>query len=55
MDGYHAGLWVTIALLAVGVVLSYVTLRPAKPHNLITTLVRLTDIGQTHRVVSPRR
>ena len=28
IDGYHAGLWVTIALLAVGVVLSYVTLRP---------------------------
>ncbi len=28
LDGYHAGLWVTIALLAVGVVLSYVTLRP---------------------------
>jgi EmrB/QacA subfamily drug resistance transporter len=28
LDGYHAGLWVTIALLAAGVVLSYVTLRP---------------------------
>jgi EmrB/QacA subfamily drug resistance transporter len=28
IDGYHVGLWVTIALLAVGVVLSYVTLRP---------------------------
>jgi EmrB/QacA subfamily drug resistance transporter len=28
VDGYHSGLWVTIALLAVGVVLSYVTLRP---------------------------
>ena len=28
LDGYHAGLWVTIGLLAVGVVLSYVTLRP---------------------------
>jgi EmrB/QacA subfamily drug resistance transporter len=28
IDGYHAGLWVTIALLAAGVVLSYVTLRP---------------------------
>jgi len=32
VDGYHVGLWVTIALLAVGVVLSYVTLRPtARP------------------------
>ncbi len=30
IDGYHAGLWVTIALLAVGVVLSYVTLRPRR-------------------------
>jgi hypothetical protein len=29
VDGYHVGLWVTIALLAVGVVLSYVTLRPS--------------------------
>ena len=28
LDGYHAGLWVTIALLAAGVALSYVTLRP---------------------------
>jgi EmrB/QacA subfamily drug resistance transporter len=28
LDGYHAGLWVTIGLLAAGVVLSYVTLRP---------------------------
>jgi EmrB/QacA subfamily drug resistance transporter len=26
-DGYHAGLWLTIGLLAAGVVLSYVTLR----------------------------
>jgi EmrB/QacA subfamily drug resistance transporter len=28
LDGYHTGLWLTIGLLAVGVVLSYVTLRP---------------------------
>ncbi len=28
LDGYHTGLWVTIALLAAGVVLSYATLRP---------------------------
>ncbi|HEY3883490.1 MAG TPA: MFS transporter [Trebonia sp.] len=27
IDGYHSGLWLTIALLAAGVVLSYVTLR----------------------------
>jgi EmrB/QacA subfamily drug resistance transporter len=30
VDGYHVGLWVTIALLAVGVLLSYVTLRPRR-------------------------
>jgi predicted MFS family arabinose efflux permease len=30
IDGYHAGLWVTIALLSAGVVLSYVTLRPQR-------------------------
>jgi MFS family permease len=28
LDGYHAGLWVTIGLMAAGVVLSYLTLRP---------------------------
>jgi EmrB/QacA subfamily drug resistance transporter len=28
LDGYHTGLWLTIGLLAAGVVLSYVTLRP---------------------------
>jgi EmrB/QacA subfamily drug resistance transporter len=31
IDGYHAGLWLTIGLLAVGVVLSYVTLRQQRP------------------------
>jgi EmrB/QacA subfamily drug resistance transporter len=30
VDGYHSGLWLTIGLLIVGVVLSYVTLRPSK-------------------------
>jgi hypothetical protein len=28
VDGYHAGLLVTIVLLAAGVVISYLTLRP---------------------------
>lgn len=28
LDGYHTGLWVTIALMAAGVVLSYLALRP---------------------------
>jgi predicted MFS family arabinose efflux permease len=30
IDGYHSGLWLTIGLLAVGIVLSYVTLRPLR-------------------------
>jgi EmrB/QacA subfamily drug resistance transporter len=30
LDGYHSGLWVTIALLLAGVLLSYVTLRPVR-------------------------
>jgi predicted MFS family arabinose efflux permease len=34
VDGYHVGLWVTIALLAAGVVLSYVTLRPQRSPGL---------------------
>jgi EmrB/QacA subfamily drug resistance transporter len=39
VDGYHVGLWVTIALLAVGVVLSYVTLRPtARPAELTSVV-----------------
>jgi EmrB/QacA subfamily drug resistance transporter len=28
LDGYHTGLWVTIALMAAGIVLSYLALRP---------------------------
>ena len=28
IDAYHTGLWLTIALLAAGMVLSYLTLRP---------------------------
>jgi EmrB/QacA subfamily drug resistance transporter len=31
LDGYHTGLWVTIGVLAAGVVLSYVTLRTRQP------------------------
>jgi EmrB/QacA subfamily drug resistance transporter len=30
VDGYHNGLWVTVGLLAVAVVVSYVTLRPGR-------------------------
>jgi hypothetical protein len=34
IDGYHSGLWLTIGLLAAGVVLSYLTLRPRRPADL---------------------
>ncbi len=30
LDGYHTGLWVTIGLMAAGVVLSYLALRPRR-------------------------
>ena len=30
VEGYHSGVWVTIAVLGLGVVVSYVTLRPAR-------------------------
>jgi EmrB/QacA subfamily drug resistance transporter len=37
IDGYHSGLWLTIGLLAAGVALSYLTLRPRRrvmlPHE----------------------
>jgi EmrB/QacA subfamily drug resistance transporter len=37
LDGYHVGLWVTIAVMAAGVVLSYLTLRPqaAAGHEIV--------------------
>jgi EmrB/QacA subfamily drug resistance transporter len=34
VDGYHSGLWLTIGLLAAGVVLSYVTLRSRRSREL---------------------
>jgi EmrB/QacA subfamily drug resistance transporter len=30
VDGYHSGLWLAISLMIVGIVVSYVTLRPSK-------------------------
>jgi EmrB/QacA subfamily drug resistance transporter len=35
LDGYHAGLWVTIGLLAAGVVVSYVSLRPRQRPSVL--------------------
>jgi MFS family permease len=58
IDGYHSGLWLTIGLLAAGVVLSYLTLRPRQRVMLPqegtpvaagreTTTVQQTAVQQT--------
>jgi len=51
LDGYHTGLLVTIALLAAGVVVSYLTLRPrpgaGEPTSEITTVTELEAIGES--------
>jgi EmrB/QacA subfamily drug resistance transporter len=44
IDGYHSGLWLTIGLLAAGVALSYVTLRPRpRSAEVSPAEVRVTD------------
>jgi MFS family permease len=45
LDGYHAGLWVTIGLMAAGVVLSYVTLRPRAVSQSAATEDLAASIG----------
>jgi len=46
IDGYHSGLWLTIGLLAAGVVLSYVTLRPRqRPVEVATTGLEAAELG----------
>jgi EmrB/QacA subfamily drug resistance transporter len=51
LNGYHTGLLVTIALMAAGVVVSYLTLRPrpsaARPSSEITTATELEGIGES--------
>ena len=52
LDGYHTGLLVTIALMAAGVVVSYLTLRPrpgvsSEPMAPITAATELEAIGDT--------
>jgi len=51
VDGYHSGLWLTIGLLAAGVVLSYVTLR-ARRHPAESALaeVALAEIAAADAV-----
>jgi len=52
LDGYHTGLLVTIALMAVGVVVSYLTLRPrpaasSEPTAPITAVGEIEGIGES--------
>jgi hypothetical protein len=52
LDGYHTGLLVTIALMAVGVAVSYLTLRPrqagsARPEAEITAAGEAEAIGES--------
>ncbi len=48
VDGYHTGLFVTIALMAAGVVVSYLTLRPraAGPQSQAEPAAELTPVGE---------
>jgi EmrB/QacA subfamily drug resistance transporter len=64
LDGYHTGLLVTIALMAAGVVVSYLTLRPrpveitasARPSSEITTVAEIEGIGESlGELVTPDR
>jgi EmrB/QacA subfamily drug resistance transporter len=49
LDGYHTGLWVTIGLLAAGVVLSYVTLRPHRQATAEVAEVAETELASQSR------
>jgi MFS family permease len=52
LDGYHIGLLVTIALMAAGVVVSYLTLRPrpavsSEPTAPVTAVGEIEGIGES--------
>jgi EmrB/QacA subfamily drug resistance transporter len=47
IDGYHSGLWLTIGLLAAGVVLSYLALRPRRSAGSGTAELGTTTLGTT--------
>jgi hypothetical protein len=51
IDGYHSGLWLTIGLLAAGVVLSYLTLRP-RPAQVATTDLEAAELGLAELVLA---
>jgi EmrB/QacA subfamily drug resistance transporter len=45
LDGYHTGLWLTIGIIAAGVVLSYVTLRPRAVSPALATGDLAVSVG----------
>jgi hypothetical protein len=52
IDGYHSGLWLTIGLLAAGVVLSYLTLRPRQqPAEVAITDLEAAELGLAELVL----
>jgi EmrB/QacA subfamily drug resistance transporter len=52
LDGYHAGLWVTIGMVAGGVLLSYLTLRPRTTAAQELTMSVGSEIGEMRAVQS---
>jgi hypothetical protein len=52
LDGYHSGLWVTIGMVAAGVVLSYVTLRPRTAAAPELAMSVGSEIGEIRTVPS---
>src|SRR5579863_3347106 len=54
IDGYHTGLWLTIGLLAAGVVLSYLTLRHRQPSGeLLAVPGPAEELAFMEREVTP--
>jgi len=52
IDGYHSGLWLTLGLLAAGIVLSYVTLRPTrKPADPASGNLEAAELGLAELVL----
>jgi hypothetical protein len=50
LNGYHAGLWVTIGMVAAGVVLSYVTLRQGRSAALPDVADMAQSVGSSRAV-----
>jgi len=52
IDGYHSGLWLTIGLLAAGVALSYLTLRPRqRPAEVAASGLEAAELGLAELVL----